>query len=797
MPNLFQKAFFSLVLFCSFGFQLYSQEKNLEVEEVIKKYSDYFTLNRESVYLHLNKTAVAPTEGLWFSAYIYNTKHQIPNPATTNLNVNIYDSKGMLVEAKTFFVGNGKGAGFLKLDTTKYAPGDYLITASTNYMGNFREDLSFSQKIRILGQTDIASLPIKYDLQFLPEGGHLVEGVPNTIGVKLLDNSGKGVIFTDAKVLDSKGQVVTTFKSNGFGISKFSLEPKPNENYSIALTPKNGKEIRKPIMPAEKTGIAITANSLLPNDVVFSIKTNQSTYKSLEGKTLFIGIGQKGTMKALGFIIPKSMEAMVKIPKTALYPGINRITIFSSEMKPIAERLVFHRHGLKRKQVEASYKKRFMDSLVIGLSSLDSLGLHSLSVSVLPVGTKAYSPRNNLLSAFYIEPYIKGNLENGAYYFSRETGLRRRDYDLDLLLLTQGWSKYSWKNIFNHTPVEYFQHEQGFDLTGKVNGRNEKKENQLFVKSSGSGFFTIVELDNKGAFELENVFLREKDTIAFGLVRNGKGKVSKPGIYYRLSPQKKSGDIASPESLGLKIKKPTIANAVEKQETFPEKFLKDRVELSQIILESQMKEQENPDIQHSGGFFNTTVIDEDLASTYTYITDYIRTQGFVVKRGFTDVSILNRRKMSLRGYLAPAIFLDGMQLYDNSELLYLRTEEVKYISINKSGAGYGLDGSGGVIRITRKTNYGASGTRQTSSTSILENGFSPVKEFYAPKYVSYDDAFFTEYGSIGWFPDVRLDKNAKTEIKVWNTTQPELKLFVEGVTVDGGVISEIITIAVD
>src|SRR5690606_12075712 len=129
-------------------------------------------------------------------------------------------------------------------------------------------------------------------------------------------------------------------------------------------------------------------------------------------------------------------------------------------------------------------KSRIQDSLIINLSAIGPPATHSMSISVLPAGTISYDQRNNIFSAFYIEPYIKGDLEDGGYYFSEEVDARRRDYDLDLLLLTQGWSKYSWNNIFNKTPAEHYAHEHGFTLTGNITKRNPKTDKTLFISSS-------------------------------------------------------------------------------------------------------------------------------------------------------------------------------------------------------------------------------------------------------------------------------------------------------------------------
>ena len=54
---------------------------------------------------------------------------------------------------------------------------------------------------------------------------------------------------------------------------------------------------------------------------------------------------------------------------------------------------------------------------------------------------------------------------------------RKKLNELDLLLLTQGWSKYDWNNIFKKPPINNFEFENGIDVT--VNLNNSLKKNQF------------------------------------------------------------------------------------------------------------------------------------------------------------------------------------------------------------------------------------------------------------------------------------------------------------------------------
>src|SRR5690606_27655138 len=116
-------------------------------------------------------------------------------------------------------------------------------------------------------------------------------------------------------------------------------------------------------------------------------------------------------------------------------------------------------------------------------------------------------------------------------------------------------------------------------------------------------------------------------------------------VYYRLSPQKNTKSIAALENLNQKIDVPS-SDSTDNHSPVPETFLKESVELAEILLMSELQEKDEPPVRHSSNFFRTTVIDESLASSFTYITAYIRAQGFMVSREFKEVTILGQRGLT-------------------------------------------------------------------------------------------------------------------------------------------------------
>ena len=82
------------------------------------------------------------------------------------------------------------------------------------------------------------------------------------------------------------------------------------------------------------------------------------------------------------------------------------------------------------------------------------------------------------------------------------------------------------------------------------------------------------------------------------------------------------------------------------------------------------------------------------------------------------------------------------------------------------------------------------GTANLFKFDVDKNRYRFIKEFYAPKYSSYTNDTFKNYGVIDWISDLSIQDNGAANFKILNTMQPQVTLFIEGMTVDGNLISE-------
>ena len=125
---------------------LVSQEKR-----AVDAYVDYFSLPRESLYLHTNKTTyiIGESEEIWFTVYAYDRKSHLSSKVTSNIHLGLYDAMGSQLGKKLFLAKNGIASGNIALDST-FTTGDYYLKIHTQWMKNFKEDDSFIQKIRMI-----------------------------------------------------------------------------------------------------------------------------------------------------------------------------------------------------------------------------------------------------------------------------------------------------------------------------------------------------------------------------------------------------------------------------------------------------------------------------------------------------------------------------------------------------------------------------------------------------------------------------------------------------------------------
>lgn len=367
------------------------------------------------------------------------------------------------------------------------------------------------------------------DLQFMPEGGYMVNGIFGRVAFKAIGADGLGKDIS-GKIVNSKNEKQTEFNVTHKGMGSFYLLPTKAEIYT-AVYNLNGKE-QKQILPAAKEeGTTLRIDHLSKSDTLYVyIKTSDG--RKLDGYQLLAQTAEETLVNVK--LNLKNGFGILQLPKKDFPDGIIHFTLFSPEANPVNERQVF----INRKQrinIQAStnkneYNLRDSINLEIVATKDDGSPLSgSFAIAVTDDGqVKQANDNNNITSYFLLQSELKGNIEDAAWYFENEN--QQKLMALDHLLLTQGWIGYNWNQIMSKTPS--FKPEKGNSVNGTITGLFNKPREGLNITMLSLGKNIMVldtSSDSNGNFTFKDLPLL--DTAAYTIkIKNTKGKTATGNI---------------------------------------------------------------------------------------------------------------------------------------------------------------------------------------------------------------------------------------------------------------------------
>lgn len=367
------------------------------------------------------------------------------------------------------------------------------------------------------------------DLQFLPESGKLVAGINSVVAFKALAEDGRSVTVS-GDVFDSKGVFVSSFETFHNGMGSFGLMPKSGEKYTARLKHPEGslKDYKLPMV--NEQGIVLHVD-LEKDRIEISIFSSPNAFNT-DSSYYLIG-STRGNVYFSQRINVNGKET-ISIDKKKFPMGVARFTLLKG-LHPINERIIYvnHQEALNVQVVnnKMNYLKR--DSVEMLIEVRDGGGLPvkgNFSIAVTDDSqVKPDSSGNfSIVSSLLLTSELKGTVESPGYYLSSVgTEVTR---SLDLLMMTQGWSGYSWENVFGTQRTPKFRAEKDFRIVGKVTNIFNKpvKGAPVLISSQKPSFISSVNTDANGRFIFQN--LPQIDSGSFFIqARTAKGKSKNTG----------------------------------------------------------------------------------------------------------------------------------------------------------------------------------------------------------------------------------------------------------------------------
>ena len=772
------------------------QQKNLDT--VFNNYAKPF---QEVIYAHLNKSKFIKGESLGFTSYAFNKQNKLLSSITSNLYCIITDSNNKVVKEKLIQVKNGIANGSFKIDSI-FKSGKYTFKSYTNWMLNFSKHNYFVDTFEVIDPETIkfakrTKRSHKIDIQILPESGHLLSDVINTMGVVVKDSLGYGFANLKGEIFDTNNNHITSFQLNKLGIGRFSFIPKSNVEYK-AIINKNGEKITTNFTEKTKVKGILLRVSTNSDHTLISAVTNKNTLPELKNKIYKLVFHDGERLNTLDIKFNEKTNITKEISFKKLSKGINIFTLFDEKNRPLAERMFFNYEKLNIIKTNSLVNKTINDSIINAsykFKNARNIGFNNVSISVLPKQTKSYVKNTSIISQLLIKPYIKGFIENGGYYFTDIND--KKKYELDNLLITQGWSSYNWNEIFNYN--SNFTHRFQKGIVIQANNPNPKDEDSYVIHNLSNRSSEFIKFNNEvNSFTSKDYFPLNNENLY----------ISKKG--------KKDG--LTPASLYLQFKPNNIPNIISdinylspKKDYNSQEYLVDasnfytfnkRTELDEIQINVNLEKKRIEEIKNKSRG-KVYFIEKNIRNLTVAQFINIKSNTFKVSNNNGATNIINTEVVAT-GLNAvnrpPSVILDGVEVIDFDFLSYLRLDVVDYIEINEfnTGTRKGLTrrGQGLIEIVTNPSKYYNNEANKSVQKFKFPVTFTEAKKFYIPKYNNYNNSFFKDYGVIDWLPKNEIDRNGFLNLRIKNVQSNDITLFMEGVTEDGDYIFEEKTIKV-
>jgi hypothetical protein len=631
--------------------------------------------------------------------------------------------------------------------------------------------------------------PENTDLQFMPEGGHLVAGIAAKVGLKAIGENGKWTAVSGS-IYNKEQQEVATFRSEHLGMGSLELLPQDGEIYTAKVTFTNHKVKSYPLPVVQSSGTAI---GIMPKGAdSLALIINATADRSADNYYL---VGQSRGIVCYASRVSIAKGGIYNLISTAAFPtGIARFTLFNSANQPVNERIVYIDHHddlqVSINSNKPDYANRDSVALNIEVKDNDGKPMQSaLSMAVIDDSqVKNDEFDSNILNNLLFASDLKGPVEQPGWYF--ENNSPEHLAALDDLLLTQGWVGYDWKDVLANKKAEpQFKAEKKYTIEGKVtnlfNKPIKKARVSLLQKQPLLALDTVT--DDNGRFLFKNNNLYPADS-----------------AYYLVEVKNKDGELKSFIDISVDEFKPPVFASPQSQ-ALPWYVNSDTTLLNNNgIKRTQLKNEET--YKGTGHLLNEVnirstkkVIGSQNPFPYADITLDESDMNAAKKLSLSD--LLQRRyknnfykiiRFGHSAYFLNAriviLIIDGKYGFPiDAYMNYLTAEDIKGIEVVYKITDGIYDWA--LTYITTYSGHGPFLKHIPGRYEYKPLPFTLPKQFYSPKYTVKNKSIGigTDLRStIHWEPNIITDGNGKATVSFFTADKPaDYTIILEGTDLNG------------
>ncbi len=283
----------------------------------------------QSVHLHLDRSAYAPGDTIWFAAYTAG------DSLSETLYTELVNPERKAVAQRMFRLNRGRASGFLPLSDT-LSRGPYRLRAFTRrgtWTDTYSSELIWltAHSSKLLEPPPADSL---WDIRAFPEAGHLIDNLPASVVIRVTDPDEQGV-QTKGVLINERQEEVARFDTDKLGLARVFFTPQPGRTYQIRT-----RVGTAPLPPSQRSGVSLLVDETT-NSLRVRLFRSRPVADSLRRLTLLV-LHQD----SVWFATTDSSESAYltkRIPTQRLPAGVTRFVVLDRHNHLLAERLAWGR----------------------------------------------------------------------------------------------------------------------------------------------------------------------------------------------------------------------------------------------------------------------------------------------------------------------------------------------------------------------------------------------------------------------------------------------------------------------
>jgi hypothetical protein len=534
------------------------------------------------------------------------------------------------------------------------------------------------------------------------------------------------------------------------------------------------------------SGVTLKADNLKPEVLEISVSANDK-YRSENRPDFYLFIQTHGILNRVSSEILLGGTAKIIIPKNQLTPGINQITVFSSNGEPVAERYIFTPDPDKKSFVslQTADSVDTRTKLTINLSPDNTQTVlqagSNISISVAPVSDDNSVSDINDYNIFASE---YGPVKWDTHRFKKFADIPPAVLDSLLLGVKSNWI--DWKAILSDNlpvfkyPIEIENH----FITGKLStGTGSDFEKIVVMSPPGkTPQFQYAKTDANGNFSFKvdisskiNDLIIEPDEI----LKNQTVTIETPfsNEYYKTVPDSLTPAITENLlNLGVNQQVRKIYRISSASDTIFPSFanIKARRFYGKPDQELIMKE-----------YITLPVMQEVFFELLVGVFLKTKKAGYEI----TMNDIVNNTPFEA----TPTIFVDGVMVKDPAVIAAIDPEMVEKIDVVRHKYFVGDYLFYGIVNIITKSGDFSNVALPSYAIRVPYKVFDPEIAFHSPNYTSVIDkaSRVPDFrNTLYWNPSVKPDKDGKASMEFWTSDfRSDFEVNIQGISPDGNAFS--------